>query len=119
MREERVYHKILECIRGFLIYVARTFKWMTPYLKGLHLTIDVWREVCEKYFYKTKSQPRFCLKVWEWENWYWLEERELEFLRLDKDETAPEWLDPSTRLRDDILALKRLAAPENTAVTRC
>ena len=48
MREERVYHKILECIRGFLIYVARTFKWMTPYLKGLHMTIDVWREVCEK-----------------------------------------------------------------------
>ena len=26
-------HKRLECIRGFLIYVARTYKWMTPYLK--------------------------------------------------------------------------------------
>ena len=52
MREERVYHKILECIRGFLIYVARTFKWMTPYLKGLHLTIDGWREGREIYFYK-------------------------------------------------------------------
>ena len=39
MREDRVPHKILECIRGFLIHVARTFKWMTPYLKGLRITI--------------------------------------------------------------------------------
>ena len=40
MREYRVPHKRLECITSFLIYVARTFKWMTPYLKGLHMTID-------------------------------------------------------------------------------
>ena len=30
MREVRVPHKRLECIRVFLIYVARTVKWMTP-----------------------------------------------------------------------------------------
>ena len=50
MREDRVPHKILECIRGLLIYVARDFRWMTPYLKGLHLTIDVWIERRDKYF---------------------------------------------------------------------
>ena len=50
MREDRVPHKRLECIRGFLIYVARTLKGMTPYLKGLHRTIDGWREVSDKYF---------------------------------------------------------------------
>ena len=33
----------LEEIRGFLIYTARTFDWLNPYLKGLHLTIDGWR----------------------------------------------------------------------------
>ena len=49
-REDRVTHKRLECIRGFLIYVARTFKWMTPYLKVLHLTIDGCREGRDKYF---------------------------------------------------------------------
>ena len=43
MREDRVLHTRLKCIRGFLIYVARNFKWMTPYIKGLHLTIDGWR----------------------------------------------------------------------------
>ena len=52
MREYRLPHKRLECIRGLLIYVARTFKWMTPYLKGLHLTINGWRERREIYFYK-------------------------------------------------------------------
>ena len=89
MREDRVPHKILNCIRGFLIYVASTFKWMTPYLKGLHLTIYLWREGCDKYFYKIKIQPRVCIKVWEWEHKNWLEERELEVLRMNKDEIAP------------------------------
>ena len=48
MREDRVTHKVLDCIRGFLIYVAKTYKWMMNYLKGLHITIDVWREGYEK-----------------------------------------------------------------------
>ena len=64
MREDRVPHKWLECIRGLLLYVARNFKWMAPYLKVMHLTIDGQREVCDKYFYKIKSQPRVCFKVW-------------------------------------------------------
>ena len=38
---------------------------------------------------------------------------------MDKDETAPEWLDPAPRLRQDILALKRLTAPGNTSVKMC
>ena len=118
MREERVPHKILEGIRGFLIYVARTFKWMTPYLKGLHLHIYVWREERDKDLYKTKSQPRVFLKLWEWEHENWLVERELEVLRMNMDETAPEWLDPPPRLREDVLTLKRITAPEKPAATR-
>jgi hypothetical protein len=31
--------RLLE-IRGFLNYVVRTYPWMNPYLKGLHLAID-------------------------------------------------------------------------------
>ncbi len=27
-------------IRGFLMYVVRTYTWMNPYIKGMHLTID-------------------------------------------------------------------------------
>ena len=39
----KIPHKQLERCQGFLIYVARTFKSMVPYLKGLHLTLDSWR----------------------------------------------------------------------------
>ena len=30
-------------IRGFMMYVVRTYPWINPYMKGLHLTIDSWR----------------------------------------------------------------------------
>ena len=35
--------RLLE-IRGFLNYVVRTYPWIKPCPKGLHLTIDGWRE---------------------------------------------------------------------------
>ena len=30
----------MESIRGFLVYVARTYRDMNPYIKGLHLNLD-------------------------------------------------------------------------------
>jgi hypothetical protein len=36
-------HKTAESLRGFLVYVARTYKAMVPYLKGIHLSLDSWR----------------------------------------------------------------------------
>ncbi len=35
--------KKLKSIRGSLVYVQQTYPAITPYLKGLHLTIDSWR----------------------------------------------------------------------------
>jgi hypothetical protein len=40
---EMVDHKVLERNRGFLVYVARTYKPTAPFLLGFHLTIDSWR----------------------------------------------------------------------------
>jgi hypothetical protein len=37
-------HKQLLSNRGFLIYVANTYPAMIPYLKGIHLTIEYWRD---------------------------------------------------------------------------
>ena len=37
-------YKKLESIRGFLLYVARSYIHMTPYMKGFHLTLDGWRD---------------------------------------------------------------------------
>jgi hypothetical protein len=36
-------HKELLSDRGFLIYVTRSYPGMVPYLKGFHLTIEMWR----------------------------------------------------------------------------
>jgi hypothetical protein len=36
-------HKTLERIRGFLVHLQRVYPAVTPFLKGLHLTIDSWR----------------------------------------------------------------------------
>jgi hypothetical protein len=35
-------HKELECIRGFLVHLQRIFPTITPFLKGIHLTLDGW-----------------------------------------------------------------------------
>jgi hypothetical protein len=40
---EMVDHKVLERTRVFLVYVARNYKPMAPFLLGFHLTIDSWR----------------------------------------------------------------------------
>ena len=37
-------HKQLERDRGFLIHLASTFTAINPYLKGIHLTLDSWRD---------------------------------------------------------------------------
>jgi hypothetical protein len=35
--------KILESVRGFLVYVSMTYPSMVPYLKGIHQTLETWR----------------------------------------------------------------------------
>ena len=35
--------RLLE-IRGYLNYIVRTYGWLNPYMKGLHNTIDGWRD---------------------------------------------------------------------------
>ena len=43
-RGEKINHKFLERGRGFMVYFCRTYTSLTPFLKGLHLTLDSWRE---------------------------------------------------------------------------
>ena len=38
----------MESIRGLLVYVARTYRDMNPYLKRMHLTLDSWRPYRDK-----------------------------------------------------------------------
>ena len=53
---------------------------MTPYLKGLHLTIDGWRpgrddELWPEYSEKPKDQHRQ-VRMWKWNSESWIEEGE-------------------------------------------
>ena len=43
-RPEAMPRKRLEEIRGFLNYVAQTYRGLSTYMNGLHLTIDGWRD---------------------------------------------------------------------------
>ena len=36
-------HKSMERGRGFLVHLSTTFEWMKPLLKGIHLTLEMWR----------------------------------------------------------------------------
>ncbi len=40
----------------FLIYVDRTYPWLSPYIKGLHLTIDSWRPGREELGFKMRGK---------------------------------------------------------------
>jgi hypothetical protein len=40
---EWVDHKVLQITRGFLVYVVRTYRPLTPFIMGLHMSIDGWR----------------------------------------------------------------------------
>jgi hypothetical protein len=37
---EWVDHKLLERTRGFMVYVARTYKPLMPFLMGVHMSVD-------------------------------------------------------------------------------
>lgn len=37
-------HKHLEKGLGFLVYFSRTYTSLLSYLKGIHLTLDLWRD---------------------------------------------------------------------------
>jgi hypothetical protein len=49
-------HKDLEQKRGFLVYVTRTYPSLTPFLKGIHLTLDSWRPGRDQDGWKIQAQ---------------------------------------------------------------
>ena len=47
--------KELESIRGFFIHLCRTYDTLTPFVKGMHLTLDSWRPGRNAEGWKVKS----------------------------------------------------------------
>ena len=55
---EPIPFKFLERGRGFMVYFCRTYPSFTPFLKGIHLTMDVWREGRNESGWKKKPVDR-------------------------------------------------------------
>ena len=46
----------MDYIRGFLLYVSRTYKYMTQYLKGFQLTLESWRQYREEEVWRMRGE---------------------------------------------------------------
>ena len=120
MSEGETYdRKRLEQIRGYLIYTSRTYKWMVPYLKGIHLTIDGWREGRDQEGFKRKKAPKprgnHAMR-WEWEGERWIDVAgdDVEGYTHESPE-SPDRVTGVPRLSSDIHALQRLVSGKEPA----
>lgn len=100
-------HKELEKDRGFLVHVQHTYPAITPYLKGLHLTIHSWREGRDPDGWKlsgsaSQSDP----KLWD-------DDSVLELTSHVQTSSAPKTVLSVPRLRDDLMALSELLSPDS------
>ena len=89
--------KVLESIRGFLNYDCLMYEVLTPYLKGLHLTIDSWRPDRDSEGWKIRTK----------------EGRDKVCQDPVENPEAPKFVSPVNRLRDDVNALKILTSGES------
>lgn len=88
-------------LRGFLVYVARTYTSMVPYLKGMHHTIHSWRPGRDED------------TGWKIANWKFMSNKEGEIVGPDSGNTladAPKWVKMAPRFKDDMKVLMRLTS---------
>jgi len=91
----------LESSRGFLVHMQQVYPAMTPYLKGLHLTIDSWRENRDKDGWKLPNTPsRYPEGFWD---------DEMTFPESTQD--RPQFVQPVPRYESDLNALHTLLGP--------
>jgi hypothetical protein len=110
--------RLLE-IRGFLMYVVRTYTWMNPYIKGMHLTVDSWRpgRLEDGFKWSTKERQERCLM-------------EISCRRLDEEwegqvaaavaleeETTPKTVLPIVRYLQDLECLQALIRSSTMSLT--
>ena len=104
--------KNLEKGRGFLVYLSRTYPSITPFLKGIHLTLDSWREGRDVEGWKSKKRKTsdYCDSIEEDEFFhekYLSHESETN----RNDNKPPKLVIPVPRLIDDLSVLESFFAP--------
>ena len=115
---KKLPRKRLEEIRGFLNYVSRTFRWMNPYIKGMHLTIDGWRKNRDLDGYK-KFVNEAAIKEAEKAMAAGKEVDLSSFCSNSEEEgneDLPEFVEVKGRLISDVAALMKLTEGDTPAV---
>jgi hypothetical protein len=97
-----VNFKRLESLRGFLVQMQRTYPALTPYLKGIHLTLDSWPP--------GRNTERWKDKAYTDENSYWDVNEGTCIPWEEAITTAPTVVQPVPRYAKDLDALAELLA---------
>ena len=126
--DEEIDHSFLEKGRGFMVYFCRTYTSLTPFLKGIHLTLDGWRKGRDAEGWKDNSISNTQIEEEDKENEEWYqsdEEDDADILIINGSKEDPTYLKkcygygkptregaPKTvvqvpRLREDIEALSK------------
>lgn len=94
-------NRMLKSIRGFLVYIARTYNALVPYLKGIHATIDSWRSGRNVDGWKYTEQRKWGYDVdpLEWD---------ARFGMMLETPNEPKFVFPVPRLAGDIQCLTEL-----------
>lgn len=87
---DQLLFKPLEQKRGFFIHLMRTYPCITPFLKGLHMTLDSWRSGRDEEGWKTDSINIATAKAEQW---------------VDAPSQAPTLVWPVPRLAQDVASL--------------
>ena len=126
-------HEMLEKGRGFMVYFCRTYTSLTPFLKGINLTLDSWRKGRDDDGWKNKTLTDKSLGSLETDDGldFDLDECNDDLLivnelsgdetylscgskgRYKRGETAPKTVRAVPRLCDDIAALQLFLRNEN------
>jgi hypothetical protein len=108
--------RLLE-IQGFLVYVVRTYPWLNPYIKGLHLTVDSWRpgRAEDGFKWTTKERRQMLLHGLEEGSLPCRREFEGEDVQGTMDQTrmdegAPDTVTPVDRYVRDLVCLRELTS---------
>jgi hypothetical protein len=112
-REEPIGRKRFRSGKGFLVHISQTYDFVTPYLKGLHLSKDGWRLGRDREGWQTNSHGATEVdKDTESpdEDWFG---GEVEYEETPIDPQAPETVTPVPRLRDDVETLLCFFAPDS------
>jgi hypothetical protein len=116
-------HKTLLSNRGFLIYVARTYPAMIPYLKGLHLTIEHWRDDRDPEGWpdlpaiQQKRKKRSDEEILNtFEDHYSFVAALADLQEASDENTPPEMVSPVPHLASDVRCMLELFSEETPAV---